>query len=195
MQWNFHHGLPEAILVERCQARELMHRGSCAKASDVVTNANRMTERKLVEIRKSGALSEPVDFHSTLDAVIPLAVELYRNRGFHRPWISYVAVENEHPIGTCSFKSLPVDGRVEIAYWTFAENEGVGVGTWMATQLLELAQRRDPTVCVFAQTLPEESASTAILRKIGFSWDRSVEHPDDGIVWEWSVRSALRGGD
>ena len=154
-----------------------------------------MTGRKLVKIRESGALSEPVDFHSTLDSVIPSAVELYRIRGFHRPWICYVAVENERPIGTCTFKSPPVDGRVEIAYWTFSESEGKGVGTWMARQLLELAQRCDPTVCVFAQTLPEESASTAILRKIGFSWDRSVEHPDDGIVWEWSMRSASRGGD
>ena len=147
-----------------------------------------MTERKLVYIRKSGDLSEPVESHLTLDSVIPMAVELYRNRGFHRPWISYVAVENDRPIGTCTFKSPPVDGRVEIAYWTFPDSEGKGVGTWMARQLLELAQRCDPTVCVFAQTLPEESASTSILRKLGFTRDGSVEHPEDGTVWEWSMR-------
>jgi len=88
-----------------------------------------------------------------------------------------------------------MDDRVEIAYFTFPENEGQGVGTWMARRLLELAHRHDPTVRVVAQTLPEESASTAILRKIGFTWDRSVEHPEDGTVWEWSMPPALSDGD
>ena len=54
-------------------------------ATDVATTANRMIERKLIEIRETGTLSEPVAFHSTLDAVIALAVEAYRNSGFHRP--------------------------------------------------------------------------------------------------------------
>lgn len=164
-------------------------------ATDAATAANQMTGRKLVEIRRSGALSEPVDFHSTLDSVIPLAVELYRRCGFHRPWISYVAVEDDRAIGTCAYKSPPMDGRVEIAYWTFPEYEGMGVATWMAKQLIELGHRHDSSVRIVAQTLPEESASTAILRKLGFTRGGSVEHPEDGTVWEWSMRSALRDGD
>jgi hypothetical protein len=40
---------------------------------------------------------------------------------------------------------------------------------------------------VFAQTLPEENASTAILKKLGFTLVGSVQHPDDGTVWEWEL--------
>ena len=144
--------------------------------------------KKLIEISESGTPHGPVEAHPMLETVVPAALGLYRSHGFQRPWIIYLAVESGRPIGTCAFKSPPVDGRVEIAYFTFPENEGKGIGTWMAKRLLELAQRHDPTVRVIAQTLPKEGASTAILRKIGFSWDRSVEHPEDGTVWEWSMR-------
>lgn len=143
---------------------------------------------KLIEISESGAPDEPVKVHPLLDSVVSSAAELYRDVGFERPWISYLAVESGRPIGTCAFKSPPVDGRVEIAYFTFPDNEGRGVATWMAKRLVDMAHRHDPAVRVIAQTLPAESASTAILRKIGFSRDRSVEHPEDGTVWEWSIR-------
>ena len=33
--------------------------------------------------------------------------------------------------------------------------------------------------------VPQESASTAILRKQGFAFEGEVEHPDDGRVWQW----------
>ena len=45
---------------------------------------------------------------------------------------------------------------------------------------------------VFAQTLPEESASTSILRKLGFRLLGRVEHPEDGPVWEWELGRAAR---
>jgi hypothetical protein len=42
-------------------------------------------------------------------------------------------------------------------------------------------------VTVAAQTLPEENASTSILKKLKFSFVGSVEHPEDGLVWEWQL--------
>jgi RimJ/RimL family protein N-acetyltransferase len=55
----------------------------------------------------------------------------------------------------------------------------------MARNLMELAWQTDPTLTVVAQTLPAESASTAILRKLGFRLAGTVQHPTDGEVWEW----------
>ncbi|MBA4137849.1 MAG: N-acetyltransferase [Opitutus sp.] len=109
-------------------------------------------------------------------------------RAFVPPWIGYVAVEHGVPVGTCAFKSPPHDGSVEIAYFTFPEHEGRGVATRMAQQLLTRAHATDPRVQVTAQTLPEENASTRILRKLNFVHVRNVQHPEDGLVWEWEPR-------
>lgn len=55
----------------------------------------------------------------------------------------------------------------------------------MARELVCMARQADPDLTVFAQTLPEEDASTAILRKLGFTLVGLVNQPEDGPVWEW----------
>lgn len=42
-------------------------------------------------------------------------------------------------------------------------------------------------VLIAAQTLPQESASTTILRRLGFALVGTVDHPEDGPVWEWQL--------
>ena len=105
--------------------------------------------------------------------------------GFPVPWVGYFAIEDETVVGTCSFKSPPVEGRVEIAYFTFPGHEGIGIATAMARSLIAIA--RHEHVNVFAQTLPESTASSAILEKLGFHNRRMIEHPEDGPVWEWEL--------
>jgi RimJ/RimL family protein N-acetyltransferase len=99
----------------------------------------------------------------------------------------HIAVENDVPLGTCAFKSPPVDNRVEIAYGTLPGCEGNGVATAMATELVRIAWQEKAGLTIFAQTLPEENASTAILKKLGFRPVGTVEHPADGLVWEWEL--------
>jgi len=55
----------------------------------------------------------------------------------------------------------------------------------MASQLIRLALDKMPPVIVAAQTLPEENALTSVLKKLRFRLVGSVEHPKDGLVWEW----------
>ncbi len=55
----------------------------------------------------------------------------------------------------------------------------------MAQELIEIARKENPEISIRAQTLPEKSASTAILGKLGFRFEGAVEHPEDGTVWEW----------
>jgi RimJ/RimL family protein N-acetyltransferase len=81
---------------------------------------------------------------------------------------------------------------VEIAYFTFPDHEGLGIATAMARELIRIARAALPDVVVTAQTLPEENASTHILRKLGFA-QAGIAHDDDaGEVWEWHLHPGFR---
>ena len=114
-------------------------------------------------------------------------IGFYQAMGFEEPWISYLAVAGAAAVGICSFKSRPIDGRVEIGYFTFPEFQGRGVATAMAAELIEIAATHDPDVLVTAQTLCERNASHRVLEKLGFRAVGTVEHPEDGTVLEWQL--------
>lgn len=122
--------------------------------------------------------------------VIASTRSLYRRNGFAPPWIGYLAFEGNTCVGTCAFTGAPRDGEVEIAYFTFPGNEGRGVATRMAAELLRIARAHPAAgICVIAHTLPEENASTTILRRLGFDWLGVIDHPEDGTVWKWRERA------
>ena len=127
----------------------------------------------------SGAVPEVAKgvFHAT--------AEHYGRVGFQEPWIGYLALKDETAVGTCGYKGKPQDGRVEIAYFTFPELEGRGYASAMAARLVAMARERDPSVVVAAQTLPERNASHRVLEKVGFRHVDTIDHPEDGEVWEW----------
>lgn len=116
-------------------------------------------------------------------------LDLYEKTGATEPWISYFALrENDNALlGTCAFKSPPVQGLVEIAYFTFPGYEGQGVASVMARALLKIAFDDYGVKAVLAHTLPEENASTAILQKRGFTLVEAVDDPDDGPIWRWAL--------
>ena len=141
---------------------------------------------ELVAIGIDGSLAKPIGvLPEHARDVLAGTVQMYRAAGFELPWVGYIAIEDGVCVGTCAFKSVPRDGSVEIAYYTFPEHEGRGVATGMARALIDIAAHADRGLIVTAQTLPQENASTTILRKLGFTHVGSVEHPEDGTVWEW----------
>lgn len=111
-------------------------------------------------------------------------IATYPNGVAVSPWMGYLAEECGIFVGTCAFKTPPESGEVEIAYFTFPENEGRGVATAMAQGLIDLASKHGVRR-IKAQTLPEMNASTRILEKLGFKYSGPVNHPEDGDVWEW----------
>ncbi len=113
--------------------------------------------------------------------------KLYETVGFEEPWVGYLALVGSTPVGTCAFKTPPRDGRVEIAYATFPGHEGGGLATAMAAELVALARRHGPSVLVAAQTLPKRNASHRVLEKLGFRHVATLDHPEDGTVWEWQL--------
>ena len=113
-------------------------------------------------------------------------LQIYPPGGAKAPWLGYLAEVDGAVIGSCAFKSPPAGGRVEIAYLTLPEFEGRGHATAMAARLVAIA-RDNGVALVTAQTLPQASASTRILEKLGFARHGSVMHPEDGEVWEWRL--------
>ena len=111
--------------------------------------------------------------------------ELYARAGFEEPWIGYLALADDTAVGTCGYKAKPQDGRVEIAYFTFPEFERRGYGSAMAARLVAIAREHHSSVAVTAQTLPERNASHRVLEKLGFRHVGTIDHPEDGKVWEW----------
>ena len=127
------------------------------------------------------------DSSLTLEDVIDATVALYGRKGFEPPWIGYVALESGQVVGSCGFAAPPSGNEAEIAYFTFPGHEGTGVATRMARALLSLsgAAARAQGIRFIAHTLPTESASTSVLKKLGFSLFGIVHHPEDGAVWKW----------
>ena len=119
-------------------------------------------------------------------SVITGTVQMYDRRGYVEPWVGYLAIEGERCVGTCGFTSTPTGNVVEIAYFTFPDFQKRGVATWMVQRLISIAQECDPSARIIAHTLTEENASNHILRKLGFAFTGTVNHPEDGEIWKWS---------
>jgi uncharacterized damage-inducible protein DinB len=140
----------------------------------------------LVPILRDGTPGAPIGAKGENAARVSQATAaLYERIGYAPPWIAYFICESGECVGTCAFKSAPRDGRVEIAYFTFPEHEGRGVASRAAAELVRIARNAAPSVEIVARTLPEENASTSILKKLGFSLTGTVDDPEDGSVWEW----------
>ena len=140
---------------------------------------------RLIEIEDDGRSADDVLLPEVGIAVCEATAEMYQKSGFIRPWIGYLAEQDGQVVGTCAFKAPPQDRSVEIAYFTFPEHEGRGFATEMARKLIEIARQVDDTLTITAQTLPQENASTAILRKLAFMQTGTAYDPEAGEVWVW----------
>jgi len=150
-----------------------------------------MPTLRLIPMDRNGEPVEPIaDLPEVVQGFAGAYRHLYGEVGFSPPWTGYYAVDGGQFIGCCGYKSPPANGRVEIAYFTMPPLEGRRYATTMAEQLIQVAAAADPSVVVFAQTLPNENASTTILKRLGFELLGTVEHPEDGPVWEWQQRKS-----
>jgi len=143
---------------------------------------------KLIPLSELGQPTEPIsDLPKEAIDVGAAYVSLYQSVGYQSPWLGYLALVDGACVGSCGFKAPPKDNRVEIAYFTFSAFEGKGMATRMAEALLSMSSHAAPQVVVAAQTLPKESPSTTILKKLGFKHVATLQHPEDGEVWEWQL--------
>ena len=91
--------------------------------------------------------------------------------------------------GSEPFKGPPADGEVELWYLVLVPERGNGHASPICEQLISIAKNEGVTSIV-AHTLPEENASTAVLRRNRFELQRTIEDPKDGWIWAWLHKDA-----
>lgn len=111
--------------------------------------------------------------------------DFYPQIGFHLPWVGYFIISDDKIVGFSGFVGQPQDGKVEISYWTFKEFEGQGFSSFGCRELLKIAYKAAPDVTVIAKTEPRNNASTKILEKNGFTFDKVVQDHEIGDAWLW----------
>ena len=101
------------------------------------------------------------------------------------PWCSYAVSRGDRIVGLGGFKGAPDEhGVAELSYLTFEPERGRRVATVICSALIEIA-RTAKASAIIAHTLPEENASTAVLRANHFTFTGPVTDPEDGSVWAW----------
>jgi ribosomal-protein-alanine N-acetyltransferase len=140
---------------------------------------------QLIKILEDGSVEGRIPTDGLTQEVCQATSEIYKARGYEEPWLSYLALADGHCVGTCRFGAPPEFGRIEISCHTFPEYEGRGVGTAMATALVEMALRQNRDIEIAAYTVPKMGAPTRVLEKLGFRFVGLVGHQEEGEVWEW----------
>ena len=114
--------------------------------------------------------------------------DYYPKIGFNLPWVAYLVVRQNQVVGSCSFTGQPIDGKVEIAYWTFKEFEGQGIASFACKELIKISQNTDSKVTITAKTAPGHNASTRILEKNKFVFTEIVQDEEIGDAWLWTLK-------
>jgi [ribosomal protein S5]-alanine N-acetyltransferase len=104
-------------------------------------------------------------------------------------WVSYFTLTQDNPtlIGTCGFKGIPTaEGVVEIGYEIRDDYQGQGYASEAAFALRDLAFQQGVSA-VIAHTIAENNESTSVLKKAGFTFVKSLEDPEDGLIFQWRI--------
>jgi ribosomal-protein-alanine N-acetyltransferase len=105
-----------------------------------------------------------------------------------RDGFGVIHVGENRLIGLCSFNGPPdAERAVEISYAIASAYTGRGYASEAARLLIAHAAASGEVRAVRAHTLPEENASTRILKKCGFQHRGPVNHSEDGLVWLWEL--------
>lgn len=112
----------------------------------------------------------------------------YPKIGFNLPWVSYLVIRQNQVVGSCGFTGQPVDGKCEIAYWTFKEFEGQGIASFACKELISISQNADAKITITAKTAPANNASTQILKNNNFIFTEIVQDEEIGDSWLWTLK-------
>ncbi|MDP1631773.1 MAG: GNAT family N-acetyltransferase [Caulobacter sp.] len=116
---------------------------------------------------------------------------LIANPGSVDWWMHFIVhVTDIRLIGLGGFKGEPEDGTVEIGYELAPGYRGRGLATEAARGMVDHAFANPGVDRVIAHTLPTESASTTILKRLGLRFDGELDDPDDGYIWRWRLERA-----
>jgi RimJ/RimL family protein N-acetyltransferase len=89
-------------------------------------------------------------------------------------------------VGNGGWKGDPIDGVAELGYAVAPSHQGRGIATQAVRTLIERARQRD-LVTVVAHTLAEQTASTVVLERCGFSRVEELDDDEVGRIWRWEL--------
>lgn len=140
----------------------------------------------LIPITKDNSSSSKLVRNEVLERLIQriLNSDGYSER--EAPWLGYFAKVGDDYVGSCGFKSNPLNGRVEIAYETFEPFRQKGYATEMCRQLNKIATIEK--IQVFALTTIENTTSERVLENNNFIKVLQRKDHDGTLVNEWHSR-------
>jgi RimJ/RimL family protein N-acetyltransferase len=121
---------------------------------------------------------------------IPFFYEYLKSHPSAHGWWMYLLVHTADRtlIGGGGFKGVADErGMVEIGYSIASGYRLRGLATEAARALVEYAFSHPHVESVDAHTLPERSGSVRVLEKLGMKYAGTVNDPNDGEVWHWTL--------
>jgi RimJ/RimL family protein N-acetyltransferase len=101
-----------------------------------------------------------------------------------------VRTQDEVIVGSCGFKDVPKNGKIEIGYGVSPSVRNQGFATAAVAELLRIALSTDEVLQVLAQVNPNNVASTKVVRRLGFVPNgRQIDHEGKMLV-QWIYESA-----
>ena len=109
-------------------------------------------------------------------------------------WWTYLPILKQERIlaGSCGFKGEPRNGVVEIGYEVARDYRGRGLGTEIASALIEFAWQHEPVTAVQAHTLGMENESCRVLRKCGMKKILEIDDPEHEKIWRWEIVKTIQ---
>jgi RimJ/RimL family protein N-acetyltransferase len=119
--------------------------------------------------------------------MLDMTRDFYDRHGYNPPWIGYLSVQGREPVGGCAFVGTPRVKVVEIAYFTLASLQGKGLAAPAARELIGIAHRHDAGLTIAAKTLPQPTASSRALERLGCERAGWALDDDIGEAWYWTL--------
>lgn len=98
----------------------------------------------------------------------------------------FLAGDPAELVGWGGFKGAPDRGVVELGYEIAASRRERGLATAATQAMLAEAFADQRVTTVIAHTLPEPTASTRVLEKAGFAYDREMRTENEG-TWRFAI--------
>ncbi len=153
-----------------------------------------LTETELHELAASGSvahLAERLEHEALPPSFIAAKALELGAQGWPLPWATTFLIvrdSDDRIVGSCSFKTAPEKGRVEIGYGVAESARSAGAATAAVHILVAKAWDAGATE-VLAETLPDNYPSIRVVEKAGFENIGSRVDAEDGQVLQWLKRS------
>lgn len=111
--------------------------------------------------------------------------------GHPAPWSTTFLIVNDEDnriVGGCGFKTVPINGRVEVGYGVSPAGQGKGAATAALKLLLHKAFEAGATE-VLAEVTPTNHASTRVVLNSGFVKVGDRVDSENELVIQWVKRS------